>query len=340
MVSTSALSFAAIVGGYGAVLSTGSSLRIINGSQVSSPSHAYPFFALPTSGLESDSWLGCGASIISPTFALSSAHCFGGGNSPCQGPSTLAVWVGDVNLHNFAITPKQGDNARHFRAEADVICSHLFDGKCSHGNDIALLRLRTRVPDWVTPVPLNLEGAGGEDVDSVVKSMGFGVTERSGNHALISTVPGSELREVSVTVLSQDAANCRKLYDNGWGCSDDASEEAASNLDHQLCAGALPQETERDTCSGDSGGPMIDSRGVQVGIVSYGGGPQGDSGPGRECGDRDFPGIYARVSAFKDFIREHVDDLPEHASHGSKSLVEPHAGSRAAGGSFLRVPGS
>jgi len=339
MVSTSALSFAAIVGGYGAVLSTGSSLRIINGSDVSSPSQTYSFFALPTSGLESDSWLGCGASIISPTFALSSAHCFGGGSSPCQGPSTLAVWVGDVSLHNFAITPKQGDDAKHFRAEADVICSQLFDGKCSHGNDIALLKLRTAVPDWVIPVPLNLEGAGGEDVDSVVKSMGFGVTERSGNKALISMTPGSELREVSVTVLSQDAANCQKLYDNGWGCSDDASEEPALNLDHQICAGALAQETERDTCSGDSGGPMIDSKGVQVGIVSYGGGPKGFSGPGRECGDRDYPGIYARVSAFKDFIREHVDDLPEPAaSHGTASA---RASSRkAAGGSFLRAPGS
>jgi len=252
----------------------------------------------------------------------------------------LALWVGDVDLDNFAISPKGGDDARHFRVEADVICSEHFDGKCSHGNDLALLKLRTPVPSWVTPVPLNLEGSGGDDVDSVVHSMGFGITEISGNKAIISPFSGTELREVSVTVLAQDAENCQKLYDNGWGCSDKASEEPATNLDHQICAGVPAQESERDTCSGDSGGPMIDSSGVQVGIVSYGGGPGGNSGPGRVCGDRDYPGIYARVSAFSSFIRDHVHDLPAHASHGSASLITPRAGARTAGSGFLRMPES
>jgi len=311
---------------------------------VSSPSHTYPYFALPTAGHESDQWLGCGASIISPTFALSSAHCFGGGNAPCTAPLSVALWVGDLNMHNFAISPKEGTDARHFRVEAEVICSKDFDGKCSHGNDLALLHLSEPVPSWVTPVPLNLDGAAGDGVDSVVRSMGFGITESALNHEVISQIPGTELREVSVTVLAQDAENCKRLYDNGWGCSDPASEASASNLDHQICAGALPQDSERDTCSGDSGGPMIDASGMQVGIVSYGGGPSGNSGPGRECGDRDYPGIYARVSAFSAFIREHVDDLPAHGLvddlPGSTAFIAPRAGARTAGHGFLRMSGS
>lgn len=323
MCSRSALLFASIASGHGAhlqsksVLSTDSSMRIINGTVVSTPSHTYPFFALPTSGASSDSWLGCGASIISPTFALTSAHCFGGGHQPCHGPSTLAVWVGDVSLDNFNISPKQGEGMRSFRAEADLICSEHYDGKCSHGNDVALLRLKTPVPSWVTPVPLNLDGSGGDAVDSTLRSMGFGITESDFSPTYLSAFSAHELRDVSISVLSQDATNCQRLYDNGWGCSDPASEEPATNLDHQICAGALTSQTERDTCSGDSGSPMIDSAGVQVGIVSYGGGPGGNSGPGRMCGDKDYPGIYARVSAFADFVHKHVDDLPVHASHGN-----------------------
>jgi len=220
-------------------------------------------------------------------------------------------------MHSFHISGKEGDGMQHFRAEADVICSADFDGKCSHGNDITLLRLREPVPSWVTPVPLNLDGSGGDAVDSTLKSMGFGVTESDFDATRLSAFAGTELRDVSITVLPQHAENCQLLYDNGWGCSDTASEEAATNLDHQICAGALAGQTERDTCSGDSGSPMIDASGVQVGIVSYGGGPGGNSGPGRMCGDKDYPGIYARVSAFADFVRANVHDLPAHPSHGN-----------------------
>lgn len=46
-----------------------------------------------------------------------------------------------------------------------------------------------------------------------------------------------------------------------------------------------------DTCSGDSGSPMI-CNGKIVGVTSYGMG----------CGEPKFPGVYTKVSAFKDWI--------------------------------------
>lgn len=289
------------------------SLRIVNGSVVSTPSQTYPYFALPTSTASGDAWLGCGASIISPTYALTSAHCFGGGNNACSGPRNVAVWLGDVSVNYWNnVAPKSGEGMRHFRTQAQLVCSHEFDGKCSHGNDVALLKLEHPVPSWVTPVRLDLgDGAGGlSTVGSSVRSMGFGVTESvSDPQSLGST--SSELREVNVHVLAQDSPGCARVYAKGWGCSDQASEGKATNLGQQLCAGALPDQTERDTCAGDSGSPVIDSAGVQVGIVSYGGGPGGNSGPGRSCGDRDYPGIYARVSAFASFFHTHVTDLPQ-----------------------------
>jgi len=62
----------------------------------------------------------------------------------------------------------------------------------------------------------------------------------------------------------------------------------------------------KDSCQGDSGGPLITrmfdpvdptkSVHTHVGIVSW----------GISCADKDFPGVYARTSAGKDWIRENV----------------------------------
>lgn len=277
--------------------------RIINGSIVKDPVAKDSFFALPTMGFDSDRWLGCGASIISPTFALSSAHCFGGGAEPCVGPKEIALWLGDVELGDDSVI--QARQGRSYRITAEVQCSAQFDGKCSHGHDIALLKLKGTLPSWVKPVTLNL---GGCKVGDTVSPMGFGMSESEGDR---ETIGGAShfLRQVSVSVLEQDSERCARVYGGGYGCSDDASEAPATNLGMQFCAGAN-DAPDRDACGGDSGSPVLDAAGAQVGLVSYGGGPGSKmSGPGRECGDPDYPGVYARVSAFADYIKERVPDI-------------------------------
>lgn len=49
----------------------------------------------------------------------------------------------------------------------------------------------------------------------------------------------------------------------------------------------------RDSCQGDSGGPILDPRGYQVGVVSW----------GRGCAGATSPGVYARTSYAKPWIR-------------------------------------
>jgi len=292
------------------VLTAATSMKIINGTVVGPSSPLHAMFALPTKTGDSDEWLGCGASIISPTFALTSAHCFGGGDTPCTGPKQIALWIGDIDLDRGTSQVTANAGGRSFRVKADLVCNPAFDGKCSHGNDVALLKLHKPIPNWIKPVPLDLSGTNKDKVGDIVTPMGFGLTERARRKTEVSQSSSETLRKVGVSVLAQDAANCAKMYSGGWGCSDDASSSPAQNLDMQICAGAT-SFPDGDACAGDSGSPVIDASGVQVGLVSYGGGPgEKMEGDGRICGDPNFPGVYGRVSAFKDFITKNVADLP------------------------------
>lgn len=282
--------------------------RIINGTVVKHEAEKYPFFALPTISPESDQWLGCGASIISPTFALTSAHCFGGGDNPCSSPGKIGLWMGDLFLQEDE-TIVSSSKATSFRTQADVICHSSFDGKCSHGHDVALLKLSTPLPAWVKPVPVDLGTPNTVDPGKPVTVVGFGLTETADNPQVIGGAPSS-LHEVTVSVLPQDSEDCNRIFAGGYGCSDELSEAKATNRDQQVCAGTN-NGSDKDACAGDSGSPMVNANGVQVAIVSYGGGPgEKKQGPGRTCGDPRYPGVYAKVSAFADFLREHVHDLP------------------------------
>lgn len=63
--------------------------------------------------------------------------------------------------------------------------------------------------------------------------------------------------------------------------------------DEMLCAGV--PEGGLDACQGDSGGPLAVG-GVQLGIVSF----------GKGCARPGFPGVYARVAFYSDWIKENM----------------------------------
>ena len=73
--------------------------------------------------------------------------------------------------------------------------------------------------------------------------------------------------------------------------------------DSQLCAGNLTSGGV-DSCSGDSGGPLICDAGefvgyVLTGVVSF----------GVKCGEPNFPGIYTRVTHYIDWIESKMGDF-------------------------------
>lgn len=98
------------------------------------------------------------------------------------------------------------------------------------------------------------------------------------------------MQRVDLPVVSLEA--CQKTY------------QAQQNIrltNKQLCAGGKDQ---KDSCSGDSGGPLQaaayindETRYVQQGVVSF--------GP-RFCGLDDFPGVYTKVAYYMDWILDTI----------------------------------
>nr|XP_035952811.1 transmembrane protease serine 11D isoform X2 [Halichoerus grypus] len=172
---------------------------------------------------------------------------------------------------NFGVSitfPKQ-------RRRIRTILIHNNYNPATHENDIAAIQLdgginftknihRVCLPEATQNIPPG----------SSAYVTGWGSREFGGN-----TV--SDLQQARVRIISNDVCNAPTSY-NG------------AVLPGMLCAG-LPQGGV-DACRGDSGGPLVqqDSRRLWflVGIVSW----------GDQCGLPDKPGVYTRVTAYRDWI--------------------------------------
>ncbi|KAG1711575.1 hypothetical protein DVH05_008824 [Phytophthora capsici] len=142
---------------------------------------------------------------------------------------------------------------------------HPMYNKSEHLYDVGVLKLEKEV----TTNTIDLCAADGSDneVGTVATVRGWGLTE-NGSQSLV-------LEEVNVKIVSN--AECNKEY------SDRITEG-------MLCAG---EGDGKDTCNGDSGGPLIENDKL-IGIVSWGG----------KCGVN--AGVYTRVSYVLDYINDVV----------------------------------
>jgi trypsin len=187
----------------------------------------------------------------------------------CQGAFGDNVMIGSKTLY--------GSDAE-FR-DVDFFKPHPDYRSGTEENDIMLVKLSS--PSSSPLVTINTDPDLPSD-GRAVTVIGFGLTSENGK---ISTY----LREVEVLVYSYD-----ECYNAIPGLVDE---------EMHICAG-LPQGG-KDSCSGDSGGPLLDSSSmVQYGLVSYGVG----------CALPDSPGVYTRVSNYmgwiQEFICENADNPP------------------------------
>ena len=88
-----------------------------------------------------------------------------------------------------------------------------------------------------------------------------------------------------VRVLTVDSNECNTAYSAYGGITD-----------NMICA----SDEGKDSCQGDSGGPFVCMDGdnaVITGVVSFGVG----------CADPSFPGVYAKVTSYLDWIKSNSD---------------------------------
>lgn len=154
-------------------------------------------------------------------------------------------------------------------------------------NDFALAKLYGT--SSVAPVRIN-NRRNVPVPEEALTVMGWGVTNEGD-----STTASNVLRSVNVSSLAN--SDCEESTGEYDGASVSYAGYIVNNM---MCAHGIGV----DACQGDSGGPLIlmgnsVAEDVQVGVVSWGLG----------CALDSFPGVYARISAEEDWIRNTVCEL-------------------------------
>lgn len=140
--------------------------------------------------------------------------------------------------------------------------------------DFSLLELVSSIPftsHAAQPIQLPQKGATGKfPTGSFLWISGWGKTN-------ITDVGATKiLRRAAVPLLSN--VQCNRLYN---------PSKAYVTAD-MICAG-----NDKDTCSGDSGGPLYGNN-ILYGVSSW----------GKDCGNPKYPGVYGRVDYVLDWIKD------------------------------------
>jgi len=165
-------------------------------------------------------------------------------------------------------------------------------------NDIAVLSLETedkqplKWSKWVRPVCLPELYPRQKQLYNVGKAAtvsGFGLLKERG------TSVSASLQHVKLDIVKLD--DCIEAY-----------KDTSAIVDEQnFCAA----RARKDACTGDSGGPMVkqgsDKKFYLIGVVSF----------GKGCARKNYPGVYARVDKFIEWIEKTVEVIESRHHSGT-----------------------
>ncbi|KAL9706556.1 hypothetical protein quinque_010074 [Culex quinquefasciatus] len=213
----------------------------------------------------------CGGSLIDNIHILTAAHCVAHMSS--WDVARLSVKLGDHNIRSTT-------EVVHVERKVKRLVRHRgFDSRTLY-NDIAVLTMDQPVQFSKSVRPICLPGGDSSRAYNGLTAtvIGWGSLRENGPQPAI-------LQEVNLPIWTNP--ECSRKY---------GAAAPGGIIESMLCAG----QAAKDSCSGDSGGPLMVNDGgwTQVGVVSWGIG----------CGKGQYPGVYSRVTSFMPWITKNTKD--------------------------------
>jgi len=207
----------------------------------------------------------CGGVFISSNWVLTAGHCVEKKSS-----TDFYVISGVLNLSS--------DSGVHLGVKR--IIQHPDYNDYTLNNDFALLELTSNTPQAPISIYSGLPSSGISNslTGEIATIVGWGSTSPYGD------IYPEKLQQVELPIISNNT--CNYSY-------------PGQITDNMLCAGY--SYGGKDSCYGDSGGPLmvfIDEQWVHAGVVSWGYG----------CAQSGYYGVYARTTQAINFIKQYVPD--------------------------------
>ncbi|KXN67066.1 trypsin-like serine protease [Conidiobolus coronatus NRRL 28638] len=241
--------------------------NIVGGNEVSPP-FKYPAMVSLQYPDEIGHTHRCGGILYNDRYLITAGHCVTGESDN---------WKVKVHRHDL-YKNEEAEGAKSYNVLQRYLHPEYESG--THKHDVAI---------WKIDAPKgnrsNVEldtGNYGKESNEILTAIGWGLTS-------LVEGPSDILLEVELPVIGYET--CTK---NGIMRVED---------DKQICAGY--PEGGKDTCTGDSGGPLfkyVDGKMILVGITSK----------GFLCAEPGFPGVYSRVSKYAYWFKTAIESDLNH----------------------------